>query len=99
MMNDITAIELRDRINAGEHLLIIDVREQHEFDESNLGGRLIPLGTLPAELETISSNKSQEIVVHCKSGMRSAAAKALMTQAGYENVRNLIGGILAYQAL
>ena len=62
-------------------------------------GRLIPLGTLANHLDDVHENKDAEVIVHCKSGARSAAAKAMLMQAGYTNVRNLIGGILAYNAL
>jgi rhodanese-related sulfurtransferase len=96
---DITAKELKQRIEAGEPLLILDVREPAEFEETNINGKLIPLGTLPQRISEIEDWKSKEVIVHCRSGKRSANAQAFMEMQGFENVRNLEGGILAYDAL
>lgn len=98
-MTDITAEELKERINSGEKLNLIDVREQWEFDEFNMGGTLIPLGDLQGKIDDLEEMKEQEVIIHCKAGARSAAAQAFMRQNGFTNVRNLIGGALAYQAL
>lgn len=99
MAKDITAKELKDRIDSGEALLILDVREPSEFQETNIKGKLIPLGTLPNRIEEMSDWKDKEVIVHCRSGKRSANAQAFMEMHGFENVRNLEGGILAYNAL
>ncbi len=77
---------------------LIDVREQHEYDEFNLGGDLIPLGTLPGKLEDLEDLKNEEVIVHCRSGARSGTAKMFLTQSGFTNVRNLLGGVLDWQA-
>lgn len=98
-MQDITAEELKKRINNGEKLNIIDVREQWEFDEYNIGGTLIPLSDLQGKIDDLDDLKNEEVIVHCKSGMRSAAAKGFFVQNGFTNVKNLIGGAMAYQAL
>lgn len=98
-MADITAEELKERITKGEKLNLIDVREQWEYDEFNMGGQLIPLGELQGRIDDLDDLKDTEVIVHCKSGARSAAAQAFMRQNGFTNVRNLIGGALAYQAL
>lgn len=98
-MADITAEELKERITKGEKLNLIDVREQWEYDEFNMGGQLIPLGELQGRIDDLDELKDTEVIVHCKSGARSAAAQAFMRQNGFTNVRNLIGGALAYQAL
>jgi rhodanese-related sulfurtransferase len=98
-MNDITAEELKQRLQKGEAMLIIDVREPYEYEEYNLGAKLIPLGEIREKLEDLSEYSDAEIVVHCRSGARSAAAKAYMMQNGFSKVRSLLGGILAYQAL
>jgi len=95
-MNDITTQELRERLEKGEKLHILDVREQWEFDEANLNGVLIPLGELPERLAELDSWKNDEIIVHCKSGGRSGRAKEFMKTKGFENVRNLLGGITEY---
>ena len=98
-MADITAPELKQRLQAGETPHIIDVRETWEAEESRIAGsQNIPLGTLPTKLDDLEDLKDQEIIVHCKSGGRSASAKAFLTQQGFTNVRNLEGGMLAYQA-
>lgn len=98
MSTDISVIELKKRLDAGEKINLIDVREQHEYDEFNLGGELIPLGTLPSKLEDLEDLKSEEVIVHCRSGARSGTAKMFLTQSGFTNVRNLIGGVMDWQA-
>lgn len=97
-MADITVSELRERMEKGEKLNIIDVREVYEFEEFNIGAQLIPLGTLPARLIDLEHLKNEEIIVHCRSGARSGNAKMYLMSEGYTNVRNLLGGIMAYQA-
>lgn len=99
MSQDITASELKKRIEAGEVLLILDVREPSEFEETNINGKLIPLGTLPQKVDEIEDWKNKEVIVHCRSGKRSANAQAYLEMQGFENVRNLEGGILAFNAL
>lgn len=94
---DITAEELKERLNKGETPVIIDVREDWEYQESNIAGaQNIPLGTLPQRLEDLEDLKDQEVIVQCRSGARSATAKAFLQQQGFTQVRNLLGGILAY---
>lgn len=98
-MPDITPAELHQRQQAGETPHILDVRETWEAEESRIpGSQNIPLGTLPDKLDDLADLKDQEIIVHCKGGGRSASAKAFLTQQGFTNVRNLLGGIAAYQA-
>jgi rhodanese-related sulfurtransferase len=96
-MEDITVTELFNRISNGEQLHIIDVREQFEYNEFNIGAELIPLGTLPDHLQDLNKWKNEEIIIHCKSGMRSANAKAFLAMNGFAKVRNVIGGMLAWQ--
>ncbi|MEJ8757126.1 rhodanese-like domain-containing protein [Pontibacter sp. H259] len=94
---DITAEELKERLSKGETPVIIDVREDWEYQESNIAGaQNIPLGTLPQRLDDLEDMKEQEVIVHCKSGARSASAKAFLQQQGFTNVRNLLGGIMSY---
>lgn len=97
-MTDITVDELKDRLAKGEKPFIVDVREDWEYQEQNIGGLNIPLGTLPDKLDELEDHKNDEVIVHCRSGARSASAKAFLQQNGFKNVRNLIGGILAYNA-
>jgi len=96
-MIDITVTELKEKMDNGESIILIDVREPYEYELSNLGGRLIPLSLLPAALEELADSKEEEIIVHCKSGGRSAKAAAFMRQQGFKNVRNLLGGILDWK--
>lgn len=96
-MIDINVSELKARIAAGEKLNIVDVREVHEFEEYNIDGKLIPLGELPSRLEELEALKEEEIIVHCRSGMRSASAKQYLLTNGFTKVRNLQGGILEWQ--
>lgn len=96
-MNDITVEELKSRIDGGEQLHIIDVREPHEYEEFNIGAQLIPLGTLPSKLAELESLKDQEIILHCRSGARSGNAKLYMEDSGFTKVRNLLGGMLAWR--
>lgn len=95
-MQDIDAKELNDRLLKGENLHILDVREAWEYEEENLNGKLIPLGELPQRLAEIADWKEKEIIVHCRSGARSENAKRFLQSKGFQNVRNLIGGISLY---
>lgn len=96
---DITVEELKERIDKGETFNFLDVREEYEFDEQNLGAKLIPLRELPDRLYEIEAWKDEEVIVHCRSGARSGNAKQFLTAQGYTNVRNVLGGILAYNEL
>ena len=96
-MEDITTIELKARLDKGEQIKVIDVREPYEYEEFNIGAELIPLGTLPQKLGDLEDYKDQEIVVHCKAGGRSASAKDFMMANGFTKVRNLLGGMLDWK--
>ncbi|HXZ28371.1 MAG TPA: molybdopterin-synthase adenylyltransferase MoeB [Terriglobales bacterium] len=91
---EITPLELKRRLDAGEDLFILDVREPHEYQICHLHGHLIPLGDLPQRVHELDS--SREIVAHCRSGVRSAKAVDFLRQAGFRKVKNLKGGILAW---
>lgn len=95
-MNEITVQELKEKIDKGEDFQLIDVREDFEYETSNLGGQLIPLGGILIESEKISKDKP--VVVMCRSGKRSAAAIMQLEQRGFTNLYNLNGGILAWAA-
>jgi adenylyltransferase/sulfurtransferase len=86
--------ELKQRLDAGEDIFILDVREPHEYQICNLNGYLIPLGDLPKRVHELDS--SREIVAHCRSGVRSAKAVDFLRQAGFRKVKNLAGGVLAW---
>jgi sulfur-carrier protein adenylyltransferase/sulfurtransferase len=91
---EITPLELKQRLDRGDDLFILDVREPHEFQICNLNGHLIPLGELPRRVHELDS--SNEIVAHCRSGKRSAEAVDFLRKAGFRKVHNLRGGILSW---
>ena len=86
--------ELKAKLDAGEDVFVLDVREPHEYQICNIDGYLIPLGELPKRVHELDS--SREIVAHCRSGVRSAKAVDFLRQAGFRKVKNLAGGILAW---
>lgn len=89
--NEISAAELKGRLDKGEDIFILDVREQGEYDHSNIGGYLVPLRELPKRVGELDPGR--EIVVMCHSGARSARAAQFLRQAGFQQVKNLTGGI------
>jgi len=91
---EIAPRELKSRLDRGDDLFILDVREPHEYQICNLGGHLIPLGELSRRVSELDS--SREIVAHCRSGKRSAEAVEFLRSAGFRKVLNLKGGILAW---
>jgi adenylyltransferase/sulfurtransferase len=92
---DIDPVEVKAKIDRGEPFVLIDVREPHEYQICNIPyAKLIPLGDLPKRVNELDS--ADEIVAHCKSGMRSAKAVDFLKQAGFRKVRNMKGGILAW---
>ena len=91
---EIAPRELKARLDRGDDLLILDVREPHEYQICNLNGKLIPLGELPRRVHELDS--SREIVAHCRSGKRSAEAVDFLRKAGFRKILNLKGGILAW---
>jgi rhodanese-related sulfurtransferase len=99
-MKHITASELKQRIEAGENIKIIDVREPAEYAESNMGGILLPLGHIAnMQLDDIEDYKNEELIIHCKGGTRSMQACLILEQAGFNNLVNLTGGITAWHKL
>jgi adenylyltransferase/sulfurtransferase len=94
--SEITPVELKKRLDSGEDIFILDVREPHEYEICNLQGHLIPLGELPKRVQELDPNR--EIVAHCKGGVRSAKAVAFLQEAGFKNVVNLSGGISRWAA-
>ncbi|MDB4902092.1 MAG: oxidase [Mucilaginibacter sp.] len=93
-MKEISVQELKEKKDQGEDFQLIDVREDFEYEMSNLGGVLIPLGGVLIEANKIDKNKP--VVVMCRSGKRSAAAIMQLEQQGFTNLYNLKGGILAW---
>ena len=91
---EITARELKARLDKGDDIYVLDVREPHEYQICNINGHLIPLGELPQRVHELDS--SREIVAHCKSGKRSAQAVEFLQGAGFRKISSLKGGILAW---
>ena len=95
---NITVQELKRRLGEGDNITLIDVREPHEHQEFNIGGKLIPLGNIPSSIEDLLPHQDDEIVMYCRSGQRSGMAQQFLIQAGFKNVLNLEGGMLAFAA-
>lgn len=95
-MKEISVSELKALLDSGSDIQLIDVREPAEFESAQIGGELIPLGTIPQNVDKISKDK--QVIIHCRSGKRSAnAIMFLESNFGYENLYNLEGGILAWR--
>jgi rhodanese-related sulfurtransferase len=93
-MNSITPRALKQKIEQGEQILLIDVREESERAVCHIGGTLIPLAQVPARIAEIPRDGS--VVVYCRSGVRSATAIEYLENQGYKNLQNLTGGILRW---
>jgi sulfur-carrier protein adenylyltransferase/sulfurtransferase len=91
---DISVEDLKKLRDEGAEFVLVDVREPHEYEICHLDGRLIPLGSLPGRLDEL--DRDVHIVVHCRSGGRSAKAVQAMRAAGFSNAWNVQGGILAW---
>ncbi|HQW46565.1 MAG: rhodanese-like domain-containing protein [Bacteroidetes bacterium] len=99
-MHNITVQELKQRKDANETLYILDVREPSEYAEVNMGAKLIPLGqVMSGQIDDIEDWKDKEVIVHCRSGVRSLNACMMLEQLGFINTKNLEGGIIAWVAL
>lgn len=97
-MLTITAAELKARIDAGEQLNIVDVREPYEHEEFNIGGILLPLGNIKMMMvDDLEDYKDKELIVYCRSGNRSGQACMMLDAMGFTNTKNLLGGMLVWQ--
>lgn len=97
-MKTITVDELKARMDSGEKINLIDVREPHEYEEANLGGKLVPLGKIQTmQVDDLDDLKDQEVIIHCRSGKRSAMACQILDTMGFKDTYNVEGGILAWQ--
>ncbi|AYD46757.1 rhodanese-like domain-containing protein [Arachidicoccus soli] len=96
-MNTISVEELKRKLDAGESVNLLDVREDYERAAFNIGGIHIPIGKIQLfETDPIKEWKEKEFVVYCRSGNRSGMAAMILQQAGYQNPINLTGGLLAW---
>ncbi|WP_462222639.1 rhodanese-like domain-containing protein [Ferruginibacter sp.] len=97
-MTTITADEVKFRLDSGEKLNLVDVREPHENTEFNIGGTLLPLGKVQTmQVEDIDDLKNEEVIVYCRSGNRSGQAALMLETFGFTDVKNLTGGMLAWK--
>jgi rhodanese-related sulfurtransferase len=97
-MTLITNDEVKQRLDAGEKLNLVDVREPHENAEFNIGGLLLPLGKVQTmQVEDIEDLKGEEVIIYCRSGNRSGQAALILDTLGFTNVKNLTGGMLGWQ--
>ena len=96
-MKNITVEELKQKIDSGEKINLIDCREPHEYAEANLGGKLVPLGKIQTmQIDDLEDLKEEEVIIHCRSGQRSMMACMVLDQLGF-NTTNVVGGIKAWQ--
>lgn len=99
-MENITVQEVKKRMDAGEKLNLIDVREPFENAEFNIGGILLPLGDIQAMMiDEIEPLKDEEVILYCRSGNRSGQAAMTLEMMGFTNTKNLTGGMLAWQKM
>lgn len=97
-MITITADEIKARMDAGEAINLVDVREPAEHADFNIGGHLLPLGKIQTmQTEDIDDLKNEEVICYCRSGNRSMQACLMLETFGFTNVKNLAGGMLGWQ--
>ncbi|MEY3920844.1 MAG: hypothetical protein RL634_605 [Bacteroidota bacterium] len=96
-MKTIDVSTLKNKIDSGEALNLVDVREVSEHDEFNIGGILLPLGNIRVgEIDSIEHLKENEVYLYCRSGNRSGQAALILESMGFTNVTNVVGGMLAW---
>jgi len=97
-MTNISAEELKERMQSGETLNLIDVREPREHEEFNIGGTLVPLGKIQTMMtDDIEHLKDEEVICYCRSGQRSMQGAAMLETFGFKDVKNLTGGMLGWK--
>lgn len=97
-MTTITPEEVKKRLDAGEVLHLVDVRQPEETEEFNIGGIALPLGKIQSmQTEEIDDLKDEEVICYCRSGNRSGTAALFLDQMGFTNTKNLTGGMLAWR--
>ena len=98
-MDQIDAHTLLSRMQNNELLYLLDVREEMEYHTFNIGGINFPLSGFQQNIDQLGYNKTDEIIVICKVGLRSETAQNILLQNGYKNVKNLTGGLIALQKI
>ena len=96
-MQKITVDELKTRMDAGEQVNLVDVREPFENADFNIGGKLVPLGNIMSmRVDELEDLKDQEVILYCRSGNRSGQACMFLETMGFSNTKNLVGGMVAW---
>jgi len=97
-MRTITVEKLKEKMDGGEPIHLLDVREPNEYAEFNIGAQLFPLGRIQAmDIADLEGWENDEIIIHCRSGKRSATACLFLESLGFKNTVNVEGGMLAWQ--
>ena len=97
-MENISVEALKARMDAGEEIVLVDVREPHEHEEFNIGGTLHTLSKIQmADIDAIENLKDKEVIVYCRSGNRSGQAALMLETMGFTNTKNLVGGMLKWR--
>jgi rhodanese-related sulfurtransferase len=97
-MTNISPEEVKQRMDKGEKLHLVDVRQPEETAEYNIGGIALPLGDIQnMQTDSIDSLKNEEVILYCRSGNRSGIAAMVLDQIGFSNTKNLVGGMLAWR--
>jgi rhodanese-related sulfurtransferase len=97
-MTNISPEEVKERLDKGEKLNLVDVRQPEETAEYNIGGVTLPLGNIQnMQIEDIEYLKNSEVILYCRSGQRSGVAAMILDQMGFHNTKNLTGGMLAWR--
>lgn len=98
MFKTISVQDLKAKLDANGKVNLVDVREPHEHAEFNIGGTLVPLGKVQTmQIDDIEDLRNEEVIVYCRSGMRSAQATMILQQLGFTNVLNLEGGMIGWK--
>jgi sulfur-carrier protein adenylyltransferase/sulfurtransferase len=96
MINEISASQLKERLNSNDTPILLDVRTKGEHSAFNIGGLNIPIDEISERLSEIEPYKDLEIVVYCRSGNRSQFAQSILNNLGYKNVKNLTFGLIRW---
>src|SRR5215813_6487316 len=97
-MENITVEEVKKRMDAGEELHLVDVREPYENEEFNIGGILLPLGEIRSmQIDEIEDLRDKEVILYCRTGNRSGQAAMYLEMMGFKNPKNLVGGLVAWE--
>ena len=98
-MKIVEAEEIKQRLDSNEKLNLVDVRQPEEHADFNIGGQLVPLGNiLSLQIEDIEELKNEEVICYCRSGQRSMQACMMLETMGFNNVKNLAGGMLGWES-